>query len=110
MPAAMKVKKKKSVIITRVDGMIYDWGEEEIFNELISKNNWIGEEIDSIYKFPNSSTIKITFTQTTLARKCTEVGLSAFNISIPPGEIKTRDVYTNQVLYAMLQIRGPQRS
>ncbi len=86
MPADLRVK--KSVILARVDNVIYDWGEEEIGNELVLKNSWIGDDLDSVYKFPNSSTIKITFSQTSLARKCTEIGLHVFNISIPPHEIK----------------------
>ncbi len=72
--------------------MIYDWGEAEIKDELIQKNNWIQEDLDSIFKFPNSSTIKITFSQTALAKKCTEKGLRAFNISIPLHEIKQETV------------------
>ncbi len=56
--------------------------------ELQKQNPWIGEEIVDIYKFPKSPTLKITFSQTTLALKCTEKGLKAFNISIPPNEIK----------------------
>jgi len=86
MPPELKVK--KSVIITKVDDIIFDWSIEEIADELILKNEWIGEELDSVFKFPNTPTIKITFTQTTLAKKCTEKGLRAFNLSIPPREIR----------------------
>ncbi len=49
---------------------------------------WIGDELDSVYKFPNSNTIKVTFTQSTLAKRCTEVGLKVFGISIQTFEIK----------------------
>lgn len=90
MPAELKVK--ESVMVTRVDGMMYVWEEEEIANELLAKNNWIGDELDSMYKFLNSSTIKITFTQTVLARKCYEMGLRAFSISIIPHEIR-QEIY-----------------
>ena len=86
MPADLKVK--KSVILTRVDDAIYDWGEVEIAEELTEKNSWIGYELEIVYKFPNSNTIKLTFSQTQLAKKCTEAGLRAFGISIPPHEIR----------------------
>ncbi len=70
--------------------MIYDHEEEEIKDELIlkKKNSWIQDDLDSIFKFPNSSTLKVTISQTILAKKCTEKGLRAFNISIPAHEIK----------------------
>ncbi len=83
-----ELKAQKSVIIPRVDELIYDWSIIEIGEEFLRKNTWIGEELENVYKFPNSPTIKLTFTQTKLARKCTEIGLKAFNISIPPHEIK----------------------
>ena len=86
MPPDLKVK--KSVIASRLDDLIYERSEEEIFNELSSQNQWIGDDLDSIFKFPNSNTIKITFTQTSQAKKCTEKGLLAFNLSIPPNDVK----------------------
>ena len=86
IPPELKVK--KSVIVTRVDEEIYDRNEDEIVEELIAKNNWIGDEIHSIYKFPNSSTLKITFNETLFAKQCTQKGLLAFKLSIPTTEIK----------------------
>ena len=85
MPPELKVK--KSVIITRVDDLIYDWKEEEIAEELIRRNEWIGDELDSVIKFPNS-TIKVTFAQSSHAKKSTERDLLAFNLSIHPSDIK----------------------
>ncbi len=83
------LKAKKSVIIPRVDDLIYDNDILDIGEELLKHNTWIGnEDLCSVYKFPNSSTIKLTFTQTTLAKRCTERGLKAFGISIPAHEIK----------------------
>ncbi len=83
-----ELKVKKSIIVTRVEDLIYDRYEDEIADELKLKNSWIGDAIDSVFKFPNSSTIKITFTQTNLAKKSIEKGLLAFNLSIPPSDIK----------------------
>ncbi len=83
-----ELKAQKSVIIPRVDELIYEWNIVETGEELLGNNTWIGEELENVYKFPNSPTIKLTFTQTKLAKKCTETGLKAFSISIPPHELK----------------------
>ena len=84
-----ELKAKKSVIIPRVDDLIYEWSELEIGEEITRQNSWIGEEgLEGIYKFPNSPTLKVTFTQTQLAKKCTEKGIKAFSINIPAHEIK----------------------
>ncbi len=80
---------KKSVIIPRVDDVVYEKNIVDSGEELIRQNSWIGEDkIEDVYKFPNSPTLKLTFTQTTLAKKCTEQGLKAFKTSIPCHEIK----------------------
>ena len=71
-----------------MDELVYEKDTVDIGEELQKQNSWIGDEIASIYKFPRSPTIKITFSQTILAQKCTERGLKAFNISIPSHEIK----------------------
>ncbi len=85
----MNFKIKKSVIVTRVDDSVYERGENEIMEEFKDKNSWIGEEdLDSIYKFPNSNTTKLSFTKTQMAKKCTEVGLKGFGISIPYFDIR----------------------
>ncbi len=69
--------------------MIYDHIEQDIAKEIIKENGWMGDEcMESVIKFPNSNTIKITFIQTTTAKKCTEHGILAFNLSIP-----TRDIH-----------------
>ncbi len=83
-----EIKVKKSVIVTRVDEHIYHRDVEAIKEELGKSNNWIGENVDTIFKFPNSNTVKITFTQTALAKKCTQNGFLAFNLSVPPHQIK----------------------
>ncbi len=67
MPHELKIK--KSVIVTRVDDAVYERNENELINEFSDKNNWIGEDLDSIYKFPKSNTIKLTFTKTQTAKK-----------------------------------------
>ena len=51
-------------------------------------NTWIGDEIENIFKFPNSNTIKISFKQTSVAKKATDIGFNAFNLSIPAHDIR----------------------
>ena len=85
IPPELRVK--KSIIITRVDEEIYDRSEDEIIHELLAQNTWI-DEIHTVYKFPNSSTIKVTFNQTSIAKLCTQKGLLAFRLSIPASDIK----------------------
>lgn len=85
LPPELKVK--KSVIVTRLEDLIYERDEEAIKQELINNNTWI-DDIEAIYKFPRSSTIKITFTHTAAAKTCTEKGFLAFNISVAPHDVK----------------------
>ena len=87
MPPELKVK--KSVIIQRVEDVIYEKNVVDIGQQLEDHNSWIGEGgISDIYKFPNSYTLKVTFSMTTLAQKCLETGIKAFGISIPANMIK----------------------
>ncbi len=80
---------KKSIIIPRADEIIYEKNTEAIREEILRQNYGIGEENDiEMYKFPRTSTIKITFTQTILAEKCLHTGVKAFGISIPSHQIK----------------------
>ena len=84
-----QLRAKKSVINPRVDDVIYEKNIADIGEEIAKKNEWIcEEEIENVYKFSDSPTINLTFTQTNVAKKCTESGLKAFNISIPAHEIK----------------------
>lgn len=84
-----ELRSRKSVIIPRVDDLIYDRNVVDIGEEIARVNDWITEEdIESVYKFPNSPTLKVTFHQTNIAKKCTESGLKAFKISIPAHEIR----------------------
>ncbi len=43
MPPELRVK--KSVILTRIDDIIYEKGTEEIKEELVRKNSWIGMKL-----------------------------------------------------------------
>lgn len=62
MPAELRVR--KSVILIRVGDVIYEWEEDEITDELKIKNTWMDDKLLSIFKFSNSNTLELTFTQT----------------------------------------------
>ena len=65
-----QLKANKSIIITRTPELIYEKDILSIGEELTSKNYWIEEDdIESVYKFPNSTTIKVTFNKTCTAKK-----------------------------------------
>ena len=87
MPPELKVK--KSVILPRVEDIIYGKHIIDIGEELQKHNLWIEtDSIVDIYKFPKSPSLKITFSQTALAQKCMASGLKAFGISMTPHMIK----------------------
>lgn len=46
IPPELRVK--KSVIIIRVDDIIYDWKEEDIANEITLKNDWMEDDLDTV--------------------------------------------------------------
>ncbi len=83
-----ELRAKKSVIIPRADDIIYERHIVDIGEEIQNQNSWVGEGVVDVIKFAKSKAIKITFSNITLAQKCTEKGLKAFSISIPAHEIK----------------------
>ena len=85
-----ELKARKSVIILRVDDVIWEYDEDEIKEEIVNRNSWIGEELETVYKFSNTNTqtIKLTFSLTAHAKRCTEIGIKACGISIPGHAIK----------------------
>ena len=64
-----ELRARKSVIIPRVDDIIYEYNAVDIGDEIMRENTWIGDQLENVFKFPNSPSIKITFGQTTLAKK-----------------------------------------
>lgn len=94
-----ELKANRSVILPNVDIHIYSNAEEEIVEELSDKNPWMAGEIDLLFKFPNSKTIKITFSQTSLAKKAQNTGLRMFQMSIPSHSIKQEKFYNIQTCF-----------
>ncbi len=105
LPPEQKVK--RSVIVTRVDGVIYDEHEpNDIALEMEARNPWMEGEIEQLFMFPNSPTLKITFTQSATAKKCVERGFLAYNISVPPNDIKQETYIPVKCCMHCFQLEG----
>lgn len=94
-----ELKAKRSIIIFKVDPHIYNNSEEEITRELKLHNEWIQEGIDAVFKFPNSKTLKITFTQAILASKAQEHGLKLLQMKIPKHQINQEKYYNIKMCF-----------
>lgn len=90
-----QLKASRSILIFRVDNYIFSHSEPEIKEEIINGNEWV-EDINQIYKFPNSNTLKVTFQETTKAQKAQEYGLKMFDMRISPHSIE-QDTFLNLV-------------
>lgn len=75
-----QLRAKRSVIIRRIDSLIYDHTEDEIITEIKNKNSWA--DVVDIYKFPNSRTLKIQFISSSIAERCIASGLSMFYLHV----------------------------
>jgi len=81
IPAELRAK--RSVMIFNVAQHIYGNDEGTIKEELMARMVWTTGEIDQLFKFPASKTIKITFNQAALAKQTIEKRLLLFSMSIP---------------------------
>lgn len=81
---------KRTIIIFNVDSYIYGHTEKEV-EELIRNNKWREGGVDKIYKFPKNNMIKISFKETTSAKRATEKGLLGIHMSIPYNNIKMEE-------------------
>lgn len=90
----LELKANRSVIILNVDTHIYSNNESDIMEEIMNKNDWAKENITNLVKFPNSQILKITFKQSSQAKKAQTAGLRLFSMSIPATQIK-QEVYHN---------------
>ena len=99
-----ELKANRSIIITNVDNYIYNNTEDQIKEEIHDKNPWATGGIDSVFRFPNSKIIKITFTQATLAKKSQATGIRCFHMSIPGHYIKQEIFYNITTCYKCYKI------
>ena len=94
-----ELKAKRSVIAFNVNSHIYNNNEDEIKQELLDHNSWIEDNIDAVFKFPNSKNIKVTFTQAIYATEAQDKGLKLFSMKIPYYQIKQEKFYNIQICY-----------
>lgn len=83
-----ELKAKKSILLFKVDDYVYEKRVEDIKSELEEKNPWAKDQVEEVFKFEKSNTLKITFKQTKSAIKAADTGLVMFNISTPSSQIK----------------------
>lgn len=55
--------------IFNADKCISEQTEEEIKEEIMTKDSWAEDNVENVYKFPGGNTFKITFKQTATAKK-----------------------------------------
>lgn len=80
---------KRSLIVKRVDDCIYTQSEIAVKAELLRSNPWMF--ISSIFKFPNSKTIKVTFNSQDLVRRALSQGIYLFGLSISPANMSQEE-------------------
>ena len=101
------LRNKRSIIVTRVDDVIYkDHEPTDIGEQLEEHNEWMQDSIENIFKFPNSSTLKITFTKATIAKKCLESGFLAYNLYVSPYDIKQETFIPVKCCMRCYQLEG----
>ena len=86
----MKLQARRSIIVKKLDDLIYDHDAEEIKNELNRCNQSFN--ITNVIKFPNAKIIKITFINSEMAAKSSESGIKMFMLYISCSNI-FRDEY-----------------
>ena len=89
MPPTLRAQ--RSVVCKRLDDLVYEHAADVIINEVEKEQSWA--KVQEVYKFPNSNTIKITFLDSDMAKKATEVGLLMFRMSIPPFQIHQEEYF-----------------
>lgn len=86
-----ELKAKRTILTFNTDDFIFHHTEKEIEEELLAKNQWMKEGIDSIFKIPRTKIMKITFKEAVAAKKATDNGILGFHMSIPPHAIKIEE-------------------
>lgn len=88
-----EVRTQRNVLLFNLDNHIKDNTEEKIIQEIYNNNEYAENEIDTIFKFPRSRIMKISFKRAETAKKATEQGLKMFHMRVPHYNIK-REEYT----------------
>lgn len=88
-----QLRANRSVLIFKVDNHIFNNETESIKEEIITKNEWVGN-INQVHKFPINNTLKITFDEPSKAQKAQETGLKLFSMRLPKQDIKQETFYS----------------
>jgi len=93
----MQVRAYRSVIIRRLDNIIYGSSIDDILCEVNSRNDCLNAQ--AVFKFPSAKMIKITFSDREMALGCIRDGLKLFNLFISPTDIKQEEFYNIKTCY-----------
>lgn len=83
---------KRSVIVRRLDNQVYSQNVLRIKAEIESKNT--GFSLKTVYKFPKSKTLKLTFPNQDMVDRILSHGFVMFSLSISPVNI-SREEFIN---------------
>ena len=95
MPA--HVKAKRSVLVKRVDAIIYDNASHDILKEINEHNEGIAAT--DVFKFPNSRIIKVTCANRTMALNCVKNGLRMFYLYVSPDDITGEEFHDVKICF-----------
>lgn len=85
-----ELKAQRTVLCFQLDELICEHTAEGIQEEIERSNGWA--KVAEVYKFPRSSTVKITFRSSEMSKKATDNGILMFSMSVPPHQIR-QEVY-----------------
>ncbi|KAK8386683.1 hypothetical protein O3P69_017858 [Scylla paramamosain] len=85
-----ELRAQRTIICFNLDDLVYENSPEDIAVEVRDQHTWA--EAETVYKFPRSSTIKITFKSSDMAGKALREGIRLFHINIPGHQIR-REYY-----------------
>lgn len=79
MPPVLKAS--RSIILKKCDLIVYDNSTKVIQEEVEKNNAW--PKVREAFKFENSRTIKIVFTNAVMSKLCLEDSIFMFDLFIP---------------------------
>lgn len=84
-----ELRSRRTVICFRIDELAYEYEAAEMKDELERQQDWL--QVDEVYKFTGTRTIKIICASCDVARRALDSGVLMFYISIPPTQMKIED-------------------
>lgn len=87
------LRAKRTVLLFGIDEDAYAHSPEELINEIYRVNEYTINSIDSVYKFPNSKILKITFRTTAPALRALDLGVKFFNTRVPPHQVQQEEFH-----------------